>query len=61
MYVKPIAGRQVPDPDHGGFLPEAGRKVEPNQYWHRRLNDGDVIEATPPAEAAAATTTRLEK
>lgn len=47
MYVKPIAGRQVPDPERGGLLPPEGRAVEPTQYWFRRLQDGDVVEASP--------------
>lgn len=44
MMVKPSAGRQVPDPERGGFLPPEGREVEANVYWLRRLEDGDVIE-----------------
>lgn len=44
MFVKPITGRQVPDPDRGGYLPEKGRKVQPTTYWIRRLRDGDVVE-----------------
>lgn len=48
MYIKPVQGRQVPDPDKGGFVPPEGREVTPHQYWLRRLNDGDVIETEPP-------------
>jgi hypothetical protein len=44
MYVKPVSGRQVPDPEKGGYLPEEGREVEPNVYWLRRMQDGDVTE-----------------
>lgn len=51
MFVIPVAGRQVPDPDRGDNLPEKGRNVEPQQYWLRRLDDGDVIEGAQPAEA----------
>ncbi|MDA8254980.1 MAG: DUF2635 domain-containing protein [Betaproteobacteria bacterium] len=47
MMVKPSAGRQVPDPERGGFLPPEGREVEANVYWLRRLEDGDVIEFNP--------------
>lgn len=50
MFVKPVNGRQVPDPDRGDLLPEAGREVEPNQFWNRRVADGDVIESTPAEE-----------
>lgn len=51
MYVIPVAGRQVPDPERGGLLPAEGRTVEPNQYWLRRVADGDVVEGQPPSEA----------
>lgn len=44
MKVKPETGRQVPDPEKGGFLPPEGRDVEPTAYWLRRLADGDVAE-----------------
>lgn len=57
MFVKPTAGRHVPDPARGDTLPPEGREVEPTQYWHRRVNDGDVAESspiTPPAAPAAA-------
>jgi hypothetical protein len=49
MFVKPVPGRQVPDPDRGGYLSEDGRTVELTQYWLRRKADGDVIEAKPSA------------
>lgn len=44
MQVKPNSGRQVPDPDKGGFLPPEGRAVEATAYWLRRLVDGDIVE-----------------
>lgn len=47
MQVKPASGRQVPDPEKGGFLPQEGREVEASAYWLRRLRDGDVIEVKP--------------
>ena len=47
MFVKPNAGRQVPDPEKGGFLPSDGRQVEANVYWLRRIEDGDVVEFEP--------------
>ena len=47
MQVKPVSGRQVPDPEKGGFFPPEGREVEANVYWLRRLEDGDVIEFNP--------------
>lgn len=52
MFVKPVEGRKVPDPQRGDTLPAEGREVEPTQYWQRRVADGDVVEAevasTPP-------------
>lgn len=53
MYVIPI--RQTPDPDRGGYLPEAGRNVEPSPYWLRRVAEGDVRKGDPPPEPAPAT------
>lgn len=52
MFIKPAAGRQVPDPQRGDTLPPEGREVEPSQYWQRRVNDGDVVEA--PAQEVSA-------
>lgn len=51
MYVKPVEGRQVPDPEKGGFVPPEGRHVGHTQYWLRRIADGDLAEADPPAVA----------
>lgn len=53
MFVKPTEGRAVPDPQRGDILPADGREVEPNQYWQRRVNEGDVVEADPPTEKPA--------
>lgn len=66
MFVKPTAGRRVPDPARGDTLPPEGRKVDPSQYWQRRLNDGDVVESSPPTTstppaAPAATSSKTTK
>ncbi|WP_295379554.1 DUF2635 domain-containing protein [uncultured Pseudacidovorax sp.] len=53
MFIKPL--NPTPDPDLGGYLPESGRRVEATPYWLRRLADGDVVEADPPADPPAAT------
>jgi len=57
MFIKPKDGRQVPDPDRGDVLPVEGREVNDQQYWQRRINDGDVElvdkPTAPPAKAAA--------
>lgn len=49
MHVKPASGRQIPDPEKGGYLPPEGREVEASAYWLRRLAEGDVTEAAAPA------------
>ena len=43
MKVKPAAGRIVryPTPPYA-MLPAEGREVPDNQYWRRRIRDGDV-------------------
>lgn len=51
MYVKPAAGRSVPDPERGGLLPSEGAIVPDTQYWLRRLADKDAVEADPEASA----------
>jgi len=54
MYVKPAAGRSVPDPERGGLLPSEGADVPDTQYWLRRLADEDVVKADPaPVKAPA--------
>lgn len=44
MFLKPVNGALITDPVKGDFLPESGREVDKNQYWLRRINDGDVTE-----------------
>ena len=48
MNVIPAPGRTVADPFLGDNLPPEGREVEANQYWLRRIDDGDVIEGIKP-------------
>lgn len=51
MFVKPTAGRLVPDPATSEALPPAGKRVEGNPvYWFRRVQDGDVTEIKQPAK-----------
>ena len=47
MFIKPQAGAKVFDPDRNDFLPVEGREVVDQQYWLRRLDDGDVSEFVP--------------
>ncbi|KAF1003341.1 MAG: hypothetical protein GAK28_04780 [Luteibacter sp.] len=49
MYVKAAPGMKIRDPDLKDLLPDEGRDVPSSDYWHRRLRDGDVVEAEPPA------------
>ena len=43
FYVKPERGKRVPNPDTGVPLPVEGAQVPKNQYWLRRLQDGDIV------------------
>ena len=55
IYVKPIEGRAVPDPEKGyQLLPKEGGLVPNNAYWQRRLKDQDVIKPEAPEESPAA-------
>lgn len=49
MYVKPVEGRQVRDPLTRQVVPPEGRAVPRESYWVRRVNDGDLVEASAPA------------
>jgi len=60
MFIKPASPDvRVPDPSQAGtpgyWLPAEGREVEVSPHWLRRLRDGDVVEAQPPATALAPT------
>ena len=55
MFLKPADGLKVMDPARRDYLPEAGRAVTLDNYWRRRLADGDVIEATPAEKAGKKT------
>ncbi|GAA4258943.1 DUF2635 domain-containing protein [Azospirillum formosense] len=52
MYVKPKPGALVRDPETREPLPAEGAEVPENQYWMRRLADGDVVRAGRPTVAA---------
>lgn len=54
MFVQPIAGQVVPDPERGGFLPKNGAEVPENQYWLRRESAGEIKRVMPIAEAELA-------
>ena len=48
--VFPAPGKVVIDPATGRALPESGSTVIVNQYWRRRLKDGDIV--NKPARSA---------
>lgn len=45
---------KVRDLNRGDYLPTEGRRVPRNQYWLRRLRDGDVLEGMAPVNEDAA-------
>ena len=49
MFIKPAPGIRIRDPECRDFLPALGREVTDTIHWARRLADGDVLIATPPA------------
>jgi hypothetical protein len=53
MFVKPAEGIRVRDPVSRFHIPATGVEVPENQFWTRRLLDGDVVRADPPALAQA--------
>lgn len=49
IRVKPVEGFRVRHPDGTLMPPEGGEVNELDPYWHRRIEDVDVlIEAPPP-------------
>lgn len=55
IYVKPVEGRAVPDPEKDyQLLPAVGGLVPNNAYWQRRLIVKDVIQSAAPEEVPAA-------
>ncbi len=53
VYVVPTPNEgeiAVRAPIDGARLPDVGRHVAWSEYWARRVNDGDVVLADPPAE-----------
>ncbi|EMQ4857607.1 DUF2635 domain-containing protein [Morganella sp. B601] len=44
LYLKPVAGLTVRDPETLQPLAEKGERKPRTTYWLRRLKDGDVTE-----------------
>jgi hypothetical protein len=62
VFVKPGVHEIVLMPERNmAKLPADGALVELTPYWRGRLRDGDVIEASSPAEAPAAPAARSSK
>ena len=53
LYLKPVEGRVVRDPQGGEPLPASGKAVPDTSYWRRRLKDGDAEKTTAQAIAKA--------
>lgn len=53
IFVKPAAPDMKVRKPVNGHLGAQGEWVNRESYWQRRINDGDVVLATPPAEAPA--------
>jgi len=45
IFVSPVPGVKVRDPQTLRHIPESGQLVPRDSYWLRRLADGDVVEA----------------
>lgn len=50
MFMKPAEGRKVRDPISLRHLPDEGAYVPEDTFWLRRKQDGDVVDAIPPAD-----------
>ena len=51
MFIKPAEGLKVRHPDTRRFLADEGEEVTVNDYWLRRVRDGDVVESDAPESA----------
>lgn len=53
-YIKPVrAGLVVRQPHNGKPLPDEGASVTWSGYWMRRMAEGSIVKATPPATPKA--------
>jgi len=49
LHIRPVPGRKVRVPYTRSFLPEGGARMPHEQYWLRRLQEGDVELVPEPA------------
>lgn len=52
MFVRPVAGLKVRDPDTRELLPEAGKEVPETAYWLSLLHHFHDVELVTPAPHA---------
>lgn len=48
VWVRPLEGQIMRDPDTRAPLPAEGAEVELTTYWRRALVRGDVVRCEPP-------------
>lgn len=48
IYVVPLAGRKIRDPQTQREVPEDGMIVTDTNFWRRRQRDGDIVISDPP-------------
>ncbi len=48
VWVRPLEGQIMRDPETRAPLPAAGAEVELTTYWRRALGRGDVVRCEPP-------------
>ncbi len=54
MFIMPVPGRLVRDPETRRAVGEEGLTIDPtNLYWARVVADGDVVEAPEPKAPTA--------
>jgi hypothetical protein len=56
IWVKPVYGRTIRDPNSHLLMPPEGQFVPAGEpHWLQLLRFGDIVEATPPADPLHAT------
>lgn len=60
MFLKPVPGLIVRDPNTRQPLPAEGRDVQPTAWWTRRLRAGDVVEVQSSAPTTPASIISIE-
>lgn len=50
-FYKPAEGRVVAGPGFAKGVPAEGAWIPRSGFWQRRIDDNDLVKATPPAAA----------